>query len=296
MGSALPTLALLGTIWGLTPTLAKLLVTSGWTPLTVATCMGTLSGAILFAIILFRGERLPLTRPYLRHYLAGGLFGLMLPNLFAMTALQYVPAGFFALIIPISPLITVVAVALLGMEAMSRRRIIGTLAGLAGVALAMAPGAALPDISLLPWALLIMLTPVCYAASNVLGVRLAPKGAPALVLAAGATVFGSVMLWIVTLATGQFRPGPADWLMLVPVAQGTMGALAFVVYFRSLARHGGVVTSQIGYLITITGLIWGYLMFGEVPGWLTIPAAALVFAGLALVTLPGRRPTSRAGA
>jgi drug/metabolite transporter (DMT)-like permease len=31
------------------------------------------------------------------------------------------------------------------------------------------------------------------------------------------------------------------------------------------------------------------VLFGERPGGLTIPAAALVFAGLALVTLPGRR-------
>lgn len=295
MGSALPTLALLGTIWGLTPALAKLLVQSGWTPLTVATCMGTISGSILLGIILARGDSLPLSAPYLRHYLCGGLFGLMAPNFFAMTALQYVPAGFFALVIPLSPLVTVAVVAALGMEPMTQRRLLGTLAGLLGVALAMAPGAALPDFSLLPWALMITLTPICYAASNILGVRLAPRGAPALVLAAGATLTGAAMLWCVSLATGQFRLGPANALMFIPLLQGVIGALAFVVYFRSLARHGGVVTSQIGYLITITGLFWGFLFFGEVPGWLTIPAAALVFTGLALVTLPGRRST-RAGA
>jgi drug/metabolite transporter (DMT)-like permease len=48
-------------------------------------------------------------------------------------------------------------------------------------------------------------------------------------------------------------------------------------------------------VVTLTGIAWGWMLFGERPGWLTIPAAALVFSGLALVTLPARR-VSRSGA
>ena len=51
-------------------------------------------------------------------------------------------------------------------------------------------------------------------------------------------------------------------------------ALAYILYFRSLAALGGVVTSQVGYIVTLAGLLWGFLLFGEVPGWLTAPAAA----------------------
>lgn len=295
MGSALPTLALLGTLWGLTPALAKLLVMSGWTPLTVATAVGGISAVVLLAIVVARGERLPLGRDYLRHYAAAGLFGMTAPNFCAMTALQHIPAGFFALIVPLSPLLTVLGTALLGMERATRRRLAGMAAGLSGVALAMAPGSALPDPALLPWALLAVLTPVCYALSNILGVRLAPRGAPALALAAGSMVAGTAMLLCVSVLSGELRAPPSDVLLLVPLAQGGMGSLAFVLYFRSLARNGPVVTSQIGYLITVTGIAWGYLLFGEVPGWLAVPAAGLVFLGLALVTLPGRR-LSRAGA
>lgn len=72
--------------------------------------------------------------------------------------------------------------------------------------------------------------------------------------------------------------------------QGAVTAPAFMIHFRSLGAHGGVVTSQTGYVVTLTGLAWGWALFGERPGWLTIPAAALVFAGPALVTLPGRKP------
>ena len=55
-----------------------------------------------------------------------------------------------------------------------------------------------------------------------------------------------------------------------------------------------MITSQVGYIVTLSGLGFGFLIFAEVPGWLTIPAAVLIFTGLALVTLPGRRKGGRA--
>jgi drug/metabolite transporter (DMT)-like permease len=56
-----------------------------------------------------------------------------------------------------------------------------------------------------------------------------------------------------------------------------------------LATLGGVVTSQVAFIVTVAGVLWGMVLFGERPGPLTLPAAGLVFAGLALVTLPGQR-------
>ncbi len=90
---------------------------------------------------------------------------------------------------------------------------------------------------------------------------------------------------------GGAAPRLLRWVALIAPLQAALTALAYLLYFRALAAHGGVVTSQVGYVVTLTGLCWGFLLFGEVPGWLTVPAAALVFAGLALVT--GRRPAPR---
>jgi len=284
----LPPLLLLGTIWGGTPVFVKHLGGLGWPPMLIAACAAAGSAAILFAACRLRGIPVPLSRAHLRHYLVSGMFGLALANLVGFTSLQHVPAGFFSLLVPLSPILTVLGAALLGAERATPRRVVGTLLGLAGVLLAMSPGAALPDPSALPWAVLAAATPVCYAASNLLAVRLAPRGTPPLALATGTLAAGAVQAAIVAALLGQLRlPGPEG----VPVSafQAAVTALAFMIYFRSLGTYGGVVTSQTGYIITLTGLSWGWIMFGERPGWLTIPAAALVFAGLALVTLPGRK-------
>lgn len=285
----LPPLLLLGTIWGATPAFVKHLGATGWPPLLIATSAGVVSTLILFAVCRMRGIVVPATPAHLRHYAVSGLFGLALANLVGFTALQHVPAGFFSLLVPLSPMLTVLGAAMLGLERATRRRMLGTALGLAGVLLAMSPGAALPDPRVLPWALLAALTPVCYAASNLLAVRLAPRGAPPLALATGTLAAGTVQVAVFAALLGQLHLPPIDGLA-ISAAQGAVTALAFMIYFRSLGAHGGVVTSQTGYVVTLTGLAWGWALFGERPGWLTIPAAALVFAGLALVTLPARKP------
>ena len=70
MVNALPTLLILGTIWGLSPSLAKLLVQSGWTPLTVATLAGALSAAMLLGFAASRGPMPPRDAAHLRVYAA----------------------------------------------------------------------------------------------------------------------------------------------------------------------------------------------------------------------------------
>ncbi|WP_170979371.1 DMT family transporter [Roseomonas sp. HF4] len=290
----LPPLLLLGTIWGATPAFVKHLVTLGWPPMLIATCAGAGSAAILLAVCRWRGLVVPTSRAHLLHYAVSGLTGLALANLVGFTALQHVPAGFFSLLVPLSPMLTVLGAAALGMERATRRRVVGTALGLSGVLLAMSPGAALPDPAMLPWAALAALTPVCYAASNVLAVRLAPRGTPPLALATGTLVAGALQAAVFAAATGQMQ-APSLAGLPVSALQAAATAAAFMLYFRSLGAHGGVVTSQTGYVVTLTGIAWGWMLFGERPGWLTIPAAGLVFAGLALVTLPARR-VSRSGA
>jgi len=290
----LPPLLLLGAIWGATPAFVKHLGAAGWPPMLIASCAAAGSALMVAAICRLRGLAVPLSPAHLRHYAVSGMFGVALANLVGYTSLQHVPAGFFSLLVPLSPMLTVLGAAALGMERATPRRVLGTALGLAGVLLAMSPGAALPDPSVLPWALLAALTPLCYAASNLFGVRLAPRGSPPLALATGTLAAGAMQAALLAAATGQASLPPAAGLP-VSLLQAVCMAGAFLLYFRSLAAHGGVITSQTGYVVTLTGIAWGWMLFGERPGWLTIPAAALVFSGLALVTLPARR-VSRSGA
>jgi len=283
----LPPLVLLGSLWGVTPVFVKHLGSIGWPPLMIAV-FGALGSAVILATLCrLRGLRVPLDGRHLRYYAVSGLFGMALANLVGFTSLQHIPAGFFAMLVPLSPMITVAVAALIGAERATPRRLLGTAIGLAGVLLAMSPGAALPDRSVLGWAMLAALTPVCYAIANLFAARLAPPGTPAPALATGTLATAGVQVAVFALLLGQFRLPPAEGLP-VSLLQILVMAGAFLLWFRCLSTLGGVVTSQSGYVITLTGMAWGWLMFGERPGALTIPAAMMVLAGLALVTVPGR--------
>jgi drug/metabolite transporter (DMT)-like permease len=71
-----PALFLLGSVWGLTPALAKkLMAAAGWSPMLAALAAATGSAAILLGVCAARRQAVPLDGPHLRHYAVAGLSG-----------------------------------------------------------------------------------------------------------------------------------------------------------------------------------------------------------------------------
>jgi drug/metabolite transporter (DMT)-like permease len=259
-------LIVVGTLWGLTPALAKLAMSEGMRPLGVATIAAAVAAMVLYAVARLRGQAPPMDRAHVRQYAAGGVVGLAFAHLFAFTGLQRAPAGLFALIVPVSGLFTMLFFAQAGIERATPRRMLGTLVGMSGVALAMAPGAALPNPALLPWAAVMLLTPVCYAASNLFSVKFAVRGTPPLAQASGTVIFAALGAALVGLPLGHLGLPPSGAVALLLLGQGLATSLAYTLYFRLLVSTGGVFTGQVAYVITLAGLAWGFLQFGEVPG------------------------------
>ncbi len=289
-------LAALGALWGLTPALGKAAFGLGATPLAYVFRSALVAATILFVVGLVRRRPLPLDASGLRFHLGSGLVAFAVPNLIGFLALRHVPAGLFAMVIPAAPLVTFILSAALGLERATLRRFAGVVVALAGTLLALSPGAALPEGGALGWAFASLAVPTCYACSNVFAVRFRPPGADPLALACG-TASGAAA-WLALAASVPGEPwGPLALARPLPphdvfaAAQGALTAVAYAIYFRLLTRHGGVFASQVGYVLVLTGLGWGWVLFGEVPGPLIVPAAALIFAGLALATSPSRGPS-----
>lgn len=125
------------------------------------------------------------------------------------------------------------------------------------------------------------------------GAHLTPRWLPgvgALAISTGSLIGSTVLL--APLAVWQWpatAPAPLAWTNAV-VLGILCTALAYVLYFRLLARAGPTTAMTVTYLIPVFGVTWGALLLGERLAGTSIAGGLLVLTGVALTTgLPGRR-------
>jgi drug/metabolite transporter (DMT)-like permease len=286
---------LLGSMWGLSFSFSKMAANGGVHAVAYTFWQGLAAGLIVAAICRLRRMRIPLGREWLRYYFTIGLTGIVLPNVNLVTAIAHLPAGVMVLTIPFVPLLTYGIAVGLKMERFSMLRFAGVLCGLAGVALIVLPKASLPDPAAAPWFLLALATPALYATTNVLAARLRPPEAKSLPLAGGMLLAAAMLLTPVVFAMDVL------YLPSLPVGEAEIGMLgqiavssvAYLIFFEVLRLAGPVFMSFTGYIVTLTGIAWGVVLFGEHHSPWVWGAAILIFTGLALVNL--RRNASSGG-
>lgn len=282
----------LGTFWGLAFSLSKVAANAGVPPLGYAWWQSLGSGMVLLTIALWCRQTPPIDRQHLRYLAFMGAFGLGVPNALIYTVIAEIPVGLVSAITNMVPLFTYLISLALLLERFSPVRAAGVMVGLAGAAIVVLPGAGTPEPWMTGWVLLAMVGPVCYAISVVGGTRWRPVGTPSLALAAGMLIAAGSMIAPVVIATGSvYVPDPTALHTgdLAILGQVAITCAMFIVYFELMRIAPPVVISLVGYLVTLTGIAWGMVLFGERHSpWLFV-AVILIFAGLALVN----RPTAR---
>lgn len=278
-------LILLGSLWGLSFSLAKIAATHGIHPFAYAWWQATGAGLFLTLLCWRRGIAFRLNPPYLVFFLLTGAVGLVLPNINLVTTAQHLPAGVLSTVVTTVPLLTYGLAVLLGMEYFRRRKSLGLLLGFVGVCFIVLPKSSLPSPDQSSWVLMALLTPACYATSTICSARLRPEGTHSLLAAWGMLVSASLLSTPLMLFTGNFHPlfatpSVADWAMLGQIA---ISGVAYILFFEIIRLAGPVFVSQVGYVVNIFGLGWGYLIFSERHSLWIWAAVMTVLAGVMLV-------------
>lgn len=277
-------LLLLGSLWGFTFSLVKIAMVNGVPPFAYTFWQSLGAGTMLILVAALRGKLPPPSRRVAAYCLVTGLLGLAIPNVNGAAALRHIPAGLMAVIITLAPLATACLSQVFGLEKLGRRQVAGLVLGFLGALLIVLPRSSLPTQEMVFWAVLAMATPLCYAATNVVIARYRPAEIDSVVLAGAMLLAAASCLFPIVLLTGSWHKlwpaGPGETAVL---AQMAFTAVAYFLWFETLRLAGPVFSSQVGYIVTATGLAWGMLLFGEAYSlWIWL-AVLMIAAGVALV-------------
>ncbi len=238
------------------------------------------------------------------HALRAGL--VVVANLTFFAALSVMPLGAATALFFVAPLfITLLAIPLLG-EPVGRTRLIAIVIGLGGVAVMMAPGVDWGGIA--RWNLVLpVAAAACYSGMQILTRKLgAASAASAMAIYIQGSFIVVSLVFFLAVGDGRFATDldhdalvfllrawvwPAVGDLWVFAVIGLMSAMIGYSLSQAYRLGTAAVVASYEYVALPLAVLWGWLVFGEVPGpavWLGI---ALI-AGAGLYVFTGGRPAA----
>ncbi|MEM7222402.1 MAG: DMT family transporter [Pseudomonadota bacterium] len=274
-----------GGVWGVTFSLAKIATEGGAHPFGITLWQAIIGCALLFLFDLARRRALPLDRQHLTFYLVCGLLGTAIPASLYFYAAPHLPAGVLSITIATVPMMTFLGAHILGVDRLSATRLLGVMLGVVAVMLIAAPETSLPDPASAPWVLVAVVASLCYAAENLYIAKRRPVGSDAITVLCGMLLVAALVLTPVVLATGTFTPLPWPWgpVELSVLAMSLINVVSYGLFVYLVTASGPVFASQMAYVVTLSGVFWGMVIYGELHSAWIWAALVAMMAGLALV-------------
>jgi len=278
-------LIFLGISWGLYFSMLKIAVLSGISYFGILTLATVGVGIGMSAIALVRGRKPEFKRRHVIFYLVCALTGYLLPTIAELLVIGHMPAGLLTLIVSISPLATLLFAWIMRTDIINRSRVAGILLGAFAIFAILLPDAHTTKEVAWHWLLITLLVPVCYSIHHNYAARCWPAGSDSYQVACGEAIVASLILVAFSLFNWQ-------WEDLQSWNQGHsailfMAAISLIdiyIYFELIRLKGPIYTSHANYVMVVSGVLWGMLIFAERPSPLMWVSALLLMASLYLIS------------
>jgi drug/metabolite transporter (DMT)-like permease len=276
-------LLLLAALWGASFLFMRVAVPE-FGPVPLVAVRVAVAALVLLPLVAWRHEFGQLRRQAGRLALLGGLNS-ALPFVLLSYATLTVTAGFAAILNATTPLWTALIGWLWLRNRIAPAQAVGLGLGLVGVIVlvwgktGLAPGSREWAVTLAVAAA--MLATACYGMAAHYSKRLGGDIAP-LPMAAGSQVGSALLLApLAALSWPAVLPGAAAWGAAVILGIGCT-ALAYLLYFRLIARVGAVRASAVAFLIPAFASLWGFAFLHEPVTLQMLLGGGVVLLGTAL--------------
>ena len=278
-------LIILGLGWGLSFTLGKIAITAGGTPIGLTFWQSLFSGLILLAYVFFRHGKIIIPKIMFLPIVIITFLSVVIPNIIFYACIEHLDAGVLSISVSVIPLFTYLIAMGLRMDRFKIRRVLGLITGFCALLILILPENSLPDKRDIPWVLLALNCALCYALENIYIDRLALQNFGPIRLVCAVSFVSAIITFLLSLVMDQFfMLQPTNlYLFISTIGLGFISATAYSIFIYLIGRAGSVFSSQVGYLVTFFGVVWGIIILGEshsVFVWLSL---AMIMLGIFLV-------------
>lgn len=282
-----------GVIWGMTFSFARIATSEDAHPLGLVFWQAFGSGLLLLIFCLVRKWKSRLEGNYanrpswfhhtsIRHSCVIAVFA-AIPSLLYYYAAQKLPVGVLSITLGSVPILTYALSCLLGIDQLGRWRVLGVLMGFVAIAVLFVPDASLKGVH---WLILPLIASVCYTVENIyVDIRI-PHHYDLTELLSVASLIAAVMVmpFIYYLDAFYAVRFPLDRIDFAILATILVTAMAYAIYLYLIKVAGAVFASMASYIITLSGVYWGILIFSEQHSLWVWASLALMLVGMFLVT------------
>jgi len=284
---SLSLLLLLGFIWGTGYSIARFALTHG-VPSFGYSFWQSVGPAILLSLFAFKQNKsnTKISVPHIRYYLIAGLTGIVIPNTNMYFAAPHLPAGLLAVVVNTVPIIAYPLALLARVELFHWTRLAGVFLALLGLMCLVLPKTSLPSHEMVPWVLSVLLTPFSFAFSAVYIARYRPINTDSTSLAAGTLICSSLFLLPFVFYSHSFYAlhFPLTLPDAVILLEIILSSIGYILFFQFIKIAGPVYYSLVDTIVSLTGLMWGYIIFHEKLNQWTATAVLFILFSLILVT------------
>lgn len=276
-------LTVLGFIWGSGYSLARFAMTHNVPPLGYAFWQA-LGPAVLLTMACLLTDKNPLLQwRFWPYFLICGLVGIAIPNTNMYFISEHLPAGLLAVLVNTVPLIIYPLALITRQERYDPWRFLALVVGVLGIVMIVMPS---QTNFLSIWTLLAMISPLSFALCSIhIGTK-QPAELSSLQAACGMLMAASLLLAPLVIQQHAFFPlttsfSSTQQVVLLEIVLSTLG---YFLFFKLIRMAGPVFYSLTGGVVALTGLLWGFLIFSEVPNWIQSIAISCIIAAVFLLS------------
>ncbi|MDP3268136.1 MAG: DMT family transporter [Legionella sp.] len=280
----------LGFIWGSGYSLAKFAMTNGVSPLGYGFWQSLGPALLLTFFCLFTNRTTLFKSAYWPYFFICGLIGIAIPNTNMYFIASHIPAGLLAVLVNTVPLLVYPLALLAGQERVDGWRFLALILGMMGILIII--GVNFSGINS-GWTLLALISPLGFALCSIFISVKQPSEIDSLQAASGMLLAASLLLTPLVISQNAFYSlsAPLNQAQLVVILEIVLSSIGYLLFFTLIRIAGPVFYSLIGGVVALTGLFWGYLIFGETPNSIQGFAVVLIISAIFLLSWRQSRQT-----